>query len=66
MILYEVLRLYPPTVRQIRYTVKKPKIGDITVSDEVAITKLQNIWGEYAEGFKPERQSCTPQISYLN
>ncbi|PIA27723.1 hypothetical protein AQUCO_07600112v1, partial [Aquilegia coerulea] len=52
MILYEVLRLYPPAVRQSRYTVKKTKIGDITVPAGVQLllpTLLihhdHDIWG---------------------
>ncbi|KAF9604060.1 hypothetical protein IFM89_001935 [Coptis chinensis] len=48
MILYEVLRLYPPLVQQIRYTCKTTKL---------LIHHDREFWGDDAEDFRPERFS---------
>ncbi|CAL4975171.1 unnamed protein product [Urochloa decumbens] len=62
MILYEVLRLYPPAVTVNRRTFKEMKIGDITypagVILELPIIVLHHspdVWGKDAHEFKPER-----------
>ncbi|KAF9602207.1 hypothetical protein IFM89_025676, partial [Coptis chinensis] len=64
MILYEVLRLYPPLVQQIRYTCKTTKLGDITLPAGVQlilpillIHHDREFWGDDAEDFRPERFS---------
>lgn len=62
MILYEVLRLYPPAPGMFRYTTKKTKLGEFSLPAEVeiflatlAIHHDPEIWGEDAEEFRPER-----------
>ncbi|XP_059433014.1 cytochrome P450 CYP72A616-like [Corylus avellana] len=64
MILYEVLRLYPPVIAQYQHTHKETKIGDISLPagvDLVLPTLLihhdHELWGDDAEEFKPERFS---------
>lgn len=64
MILYEVLRLYPPVIAQYQYTHNETKIGDISLPagvDLVLPTLLihhdHELWGDDAEEFKPERFS---------
>ncbi|XP_077229239.1 cytochrome P450 CYP72A616-like [Tasmannia lanceolata] len=64
MILYEVLRLYPPLTMQIRHTYKRIKLGDISIPAGVDLL-LQTLlihhdpelWGKDSEDFKPERFS---------
>nr|BAF98466.1 cytochrome P450 [Coptis japonica var. dissecta] len=64
MILYEVLRLYPPAVLMARGTYKTMKLGEITLPAGVHLampTLLvhhdRELWGEDAEDFNPERFS---------
>lgn len=64
MILYEVLRLYPPVIAIYQHTNKEAQIKEISVPAGVDITLpilLINhdpgLWGEDAEEFKPERFS---------
>ncbi|XXG90477.1 hypothetical protein AAC387_Pa12g2235 [Persea americana] len=64
MILYEVLRLYPPAAAIVRSTYKNVKLGDIALPPgvEVSIPVVllhhdPEIWGEDADEFKPERFS---------
>lgn len=64
MILYEVLRLYPPVIAQYQHNRMETKIGDISLPagvDVVLPTLLihhdPELWGDDAEEFKPERFS---------
>ncbi|KAK4565179.1 hypothetical protein RGQ29_007009 [Quercus rubra] len=64
MILYEVLRLYPPVIAQYQHARMETKIGDISLPagvDVVLPTLLihhdPELWGDDAEEFKPERFS---------
>ena len=64
MILYEVLRLYPPVIAQYQHARMETKIGDISLPagvDVVIPTLLihhdPELWGDDAEEFKPERFS---------
>ncbi|KAG9455259.1 hypothetical protein H6P81_008163 [Aristolochia fimbriata] len=62
MILYEVLRLYPPVAILVRSTYKEMKLGGITFPPgvELALPTLslhndKELWGEDAEEFNPQR-----------
>ncbi|KAJ0030663.1 hypothetical protein Pint_13475 [Pistacia integerrima] len=62
MILYEVLRLYPPVIAQYQQTNEKTKIGEISLPAGVDITLPTllihhdpELWGDDADEFKPER-----------
>ncbi|CAO2191128.1 unnamed protein product [Urochloa humidicola] len=62
MILYEVLRLYPPAVSLNRRTFKDTQIGGITYPAGVilelpiiAVHHNPDVWGKDAHEFKPER-----------
>ncbi|KAK8527553.1 hypothetical protein V6N12_054759 [Hibiscus sabdariffa] len=62
MILYEVLRLYPPVIALSRSVPKELKLGELLLpaGTEVLVPVLQihhdkELWGEDAHEFKPER-----------
>eukprot|EP00262_Sarcandra_glabra_P008619 TRINITY_DN2219_c0_g1_i1.p1 TRINITY_DN2219_c0_g1~~TRINITY_DN2219_c0_g1_i1.p1 ORF type:complete len:298 (+),score=43.37 TRINITY_DN2219_c0_g1_i1:94-987(+) len=64
MILYEVLRLYPPATGLVRHTYKKTKLGEFSLPAGVDlylpilyIHHDPQFWGEDVEEFKPERFS---------
>lgn len=64
MILYEVLRLYPPVCNLVRETYEKTKLGKYDIPPgtviSVPITAIhtdQTIWGEDAKKFNPDRFS---------
>lgn len=62
MILYEVLRLYPPAVFLLRQTYKTMKLGDVIYPPGVTLLMPvifihhdPNYWGKDANEFNPER-----------
>ncbi|KAF8408892.1 hypothetical protein HHK36_004961 [Tetracentron sinense] len=62
MILYEILRLYPPVVLLDRFTYKKMHLGEISLPPGVQLSLPtilvhhdHELWGEDAKEFKPER-----------
>ncbi|XP_018491053.1 cytochrome P450 72A15 isoform X2 [Raphanus sativus] len=62
MILYEVLRLYPPLAQMTRAIHKEMKLGDLTLPGGVQISiptllvhRDTQLWGSDAAEFKPER-----------
>nr|CAD1839207.1 unnamed protein product [Ananas comosus var. bracteatus] len=64
MILYEVLRLYPPVVSLFRTTIKNTKLGEFIfpagvdlLLPTILIHRDREFWGEDAEEFNPERFS---------
>ncbi|XVE70696.1 hypothetical protein DITRI_Ditri10aG0091400 [Diplodiscus trichospermus] len=64
MILYEVLRSYPPVIALYQHTNKETKIKEISLPAGVDITLPMllinhdpELWGDDAEEFKPERFS---------
>lgn len=64
MILYEVLRLYPPFFINARYTCKETKLGEVTFPEGVqlllpiiSIHHDHDVWGDDADEFRPQRFS---------
>ncbi|XP_031477983.1 cytochrome P450 CYP72A219-like [Nymphaea colorata] len=64
MILYEVLRLYPPFFINVRYICKPVKLGDVTFPEGVqllmpilGIHHDHDTWGNDADEFQPQRFS---------
>ncbi|XP_057467580.1 cytochrome P450 CYP72A616-like [Actinidia eriantha] len=65
MILYEVLRLYPPVIAHYKHTYKETKLGNtLSIPAGVAVTLPTllihhdpDLWGDDAPEFKPERFS---------
>lgn len=62
MIIYEVLRLYPPVIQMNRATHKEIKLGDMTLPGGIQvhmpvllIHRDTKLWGDDAAEFKPER-----------
>ncbi|RCV26313.1 hypothetical protein SETIT_5G235400v2 [Setaria italica] len=62
MILYEVLRLYPPVVQLDRQTYKEMELGGVTYPPGVILSLPivfihhdKDVWGEDADEFRPER-----------
>ncbi|XAR67108.1 Secologanin synthase [Bertholletia excelsa] len=60
MVLYEVLRLYPPVIAHYQHTYKETKIGDISIPEGVDVTLPTllihhdpELWGDDAEEFRP-------------
>ncbi|XP_077227669.1 cytochrome P450 CYP72A616-like isoform X1 [Tasmannia lanceolata] len=64
MILYEVLRLYPPVASLVRRTYKRMRLGGIDLPPEVQLSLPTllihhdpELWGDDVDEFKPERFS---------
>jgi cytochrome P450 len=64
MILYEVLRLYPPAIAFVRKAYKEMVIGGITYPAGMVLELLilfihhdPNIWGSDAHEFRPDREA---------
>ncbi|XP_028796138.1 cytochrome P450 716A67-like [Neltuma alba] len=64
MILYEVLRLYPPVTWLERYAVKDMKLGKLSIPEGVQlgvpilmVHHDQQLWGDDAKVFRPDRFS---------
>ncbi|XP_077227496.1 cytochrome P450 CYP72A616-like [Tasmannia lanceolata] len=64
MILYEVLRLYPPLTSLIRRTYKRTRLGGMDLPPEVQLSLPMllihhdpELWGDDVDEFKPERFS---------
>ena len=64
MILYEVLRLYPPVTMMVRAVSKDTKLGNLSLPSGtlvglpiILVQKDTQLWGEDANEFNPERFS---------
>jgi cytochrome P450 len=56
MILYEVLRLYPPVNTLTRTVHKEAKLGELCVPT-ILVHRDGELWGDDAQEFRPERFS---------
>ncbi|KAK7257106.1 hypothetical protein RIF29_30834 [Crotalaria pallida] len=78
MILYEVLRLYPPVSAVTRVVTKETRIGNLTLPagafatiPTMLVHRDSELWGDDAEEFKPERfsegilKATKGQVSFL-
>lgn len=67
MLLYEVLRLYPPIIAVYQHAYTETKIGTLSLPAGVDLTLPTllihhdpELWGDNAEEFKPERFAEEP------
>ncbi|KAI3447197.1 hypothetical protein Pfo_003862 [Paulownia fortunei] len=78
MILYEVLRLYPPVIALYQHAHKESKVGSLSIQAGVdlilpilLVNRDTELWGDDAEEFKPERfsegvsKACKDQTAFL-
>lgn len=78
MILYEVLRLYPPVIQLTRAIYKEMKLGDLTLPGGTHVSlpimlvqRDTELWGNDAGDFKPDRfkdgvsKATKSQVSFV-